>query len=113
MSRTLVRLAAVSTAALAIAVNATSVQASPPREKVVAPSVVSTATVTKVLTIIEENHSYAQMKAGMPYLFSLSKKYGYASNWTAITHPSLPNYLAMTGGSTFGVTDDSAPSANA
>ena len=76
-------------------------------------STVTTVAPTKVLTIIEENHSYAEMKAGMPYLFGLSKRYGYASDWTAISHPSLPNYLALTGGSTFGVTDDSPPSSNA
>ena len=64
---------------------------------------VSTAHPTKVLVVIEENHSYAQMKAGMPYLFGLSRRYGYASNWSAITHPSLPDYLAISGGSTFGV----------
>jgi hypothetical protein len=67
---------------------------------------------TKVLVVIEENHSYAQMKSGMPYLFGLSKKYGYATHWTAITHPSLPNYLAISGGSTFGVTDDKPPAAH-
>jgi hypothetical protein len=65
--------------------------------------------VTKVLTIVEENHSLAQMRAKMPYLFGLAKRYAYASNWRAITHPSLPNYLAMVGGSTFGVHDDKNP----
>ena len=30
----------------------------------------------------------------------------------AMTHPSLPNYLAIAGGSTFGVTDDNDPSAH-
>ena len=73
---------------------------------------VSTAHPTKVLVVIEENHSYAKMKAGMPYLFGLSQKYGYASNWSAIRHPSLPNYLAISGGSTFGVTDDRGPVAH-
>jgi hypothetical protein len=67
---------------------------------------------SKVLVLIEENHSYTQMKAGMPYLFGLSKKYGYATNWAAITHPSLPNYLAISGGTTFGITDDKAPQAH-
>jgi acid phosphatase len=67
---------------------------------------------TKILVVIEENHSYAQMKSGMPFLYRLSKKYGYATHYTAITHPSEPNYLAIAGGSTFGVTDDSAPSAH-
>jgi phosphatidylinositol-3-phosphatase len=64
---------------------------------------------TKVLVVIEENHSLAQMRDGMPFLAGLSQKYGYATHWTAITHPSEPNYLAIAGGSTFGVTDDDSP----
>lgn len=68
---------------------------------------------TKVAVFIEENHSYAQMKAGMPNLASLANKYGYATNWTAITHPSLPNYLSIVGGSTFGVTTNNLPASNA
>jgi hypothetical protein len=76
------------------------------------PRATTSKAATKVLVVIEENHSYAQMKAGMPYLFGLSTRYGYATDWTAITHPSLPNYLAIAGGSTFGVTDDSSPAAH-
>lgn len=45
----------------------------------------------------------------MPYLLGLAERYGYASNWSALSHPSLPNYLAVAGGSTFGVTDDNPP----
>jgi hypothetical protein len=67
---------------------------------------------SKVLTIVVENHSYAQMRADMPYLNGLADRYGYANNWSAITHPSEPNYLAMVGGSTFGITDDRPPSKN-
>jgi acid phosphatase len=66
--------------------------------------------VTKVLTILEENHTLAQAQAGMPYLVSQAKEYGYATGYRAVAHPSLPNYLAITGGSTFGVLDDSGPS---
>jgi hypothetical protein len=66
----------------------------------------------KVLVVIEENHSYAQMRAGMPFLAAQSNKYGYATHWTAIRHPSLPNYLAIAGGSTFGVVDDKSPAAH-
>ncbi|MBA2559542.1 MAG: phosphoesterase, partial [Propionibacteriales bacterium] len=65
-----------------------------------------------MLSIIEENHSYTQMRDQMPYLWSLAQQYGYATNWTALTHPSLPNYLAIVGGSTFGVTDDQEPFAH-
>jgi hypothetical protein len=70
------------------------------------------ASVQKVLTFVEENHSLHQMQAGMPYTYGLAEQYGYATNWTAITHPSLPNYLAMAGGSTFGISDDDSPNAH-
>lgn len=72
----------------------------------------SAGVATKVLVIMEENHSYAQMGQGMPFLAKLSDAYGYATHWSAITHPSAPNYLAIAGGSTFGITDDAAPAAD-
>jgi len=62
--------------------------------------------------VIEENHSYAQMKSGMPFLARLSSQYGYANHWTALTHPSLPNYLGIAGGTTFGIHDDRSPAAH-
>jgi acid phosphatase len=72
----------------------------------------STPQVTKVLVFVVENHSLAQMASSMPFVHSLAQQYAYADNYTAIRHPSLPNYLAIAGGSTFGVTDDKAPSAH-
>lgn len=41
-----------------------------------------------------------------PYLNSLAKRYAIASSYYAIAHPSLPNYLALTGGSTFRIESD-------
>ncbi len=70
----------------------------------------ATPKISKVLVIIEENHSLAQMQIGMPYLYAQARKFGYATHYTAITHPSLPNYLAIAYGSTFGVKDDLPPS---
>lgn len=67
------------------------------------------APATKVLTIVEENHSLSQTLAGMPYLKSLGGKYAYGTSFDAIRHPSLPNYIAIAGGSTFGVTTDKEP----
>ena len=61
---------------------------------------------------VEENHSLSQMAAGMPYTFSLAQRYGYATNYTAIRHPSLPNYIAIAGGQTYGITDDNPPSSH-
>jgi acid phosphatase len=67
---------------------------------------------TKVLVVVEENHSAATALAEMPYLAGLADQYGQTSDYRAITHPSLPNYLAIAGGSTFGVTDDKAPASH-
>jgi len=71
-----------------------------------------TPTVTKVLVFVVENHSLNQMQASMPFVYSLARQYAYATSYTAIRHPSLPNYLAIAGGSTFRVTDDRGPSAH-
>jgi phosphatidylinositol-3-phosphatase len=68
------------------------------------------STTSKVLIVVEENHSFKQMRTSMPYLARLSARYAFATGDDAITHPSLPNYLALTGGSTFGVRDDNRPS---
>jgi hypothetical protein len=65
--------------------------------------------VSKVLVVVEENHSLDQMSAGMPYTFGLAKRFGYATHYTAIRHPSLPNYVAIAGGGTFGIADDAPP----
>lgn len=70
------------------------------------------ARVTKLLVFVVENHSLQQMRRGMPWLNRLATRHGYASAYRAITHPSLPNYLAIAGGDTFGVSDDAAPSAH-
>ncbi|GAA2091909.1 alkaline phosphatase family protein [Microlunatus panaciterrae] len=64
---------------------------------------------TKILTIVIENHSLTQMRQGMPYLNRLARRYGYATDYRAVTHPSLPNYLAIAFGTTAGVTDDGPP----
>jgi endoglucanase len=55
---------------------------------------------TKVLTIMLENHSRSQTRSTgqMPYLDSLADAYGDASNFLALTHPSLGNYFAAQSG---------------
>ena len=67
---------------------------------------------TKLLVFVVENHSLSQMRADMPWTYALGQEYGYATDFRAMTHPSLPNYLAIAGGSTFGVQDDHDPSAH-
>ncbi|MGB8650608.1 MAG: alkaline phosphatase family protein, partial [Mycobacteriales bacterium] len=67
---------------------------------------------TKLLVIVEENHGQSQALRSMPYLASLGRRYGRTTGYRAVAHPSLPNYLALAGGSTFGVVDDRGPSAH-
>ncbi|HEU5036649.1 MAG TPA: alkaline phosphatase family protein [Nocardioides sp.] len=66
--------------------------------------------VTKLLVFVVENHALEQMQQEMPWLNGLAQQYGYATDYRALAHPSLPNYLAMAGGDMFGVTDDDPPS---
>ena len=72
----------------------------------------SSRPVTKVLTIVLENHGPAAVTAAMPDLVRLAHTYGRTSHYRAMTHPSLPNYLTLAGGSTFAVTDDGPPAAH-
>ncbi len=72
--------------------------------------------ISKVLVITDENRSSvdvfpsgARPAAAMPYLWSLAQRYGYATDWSDIGHPSLPNYLAIFAGSARGLPDDCAP----
>ncbi|MGH7904750.1 MAG: alkaline phosphatase family protein [Candidatus Dormibacteraceae bacterium] len=56
-----------------------------------------------------ENHSYSQVM-GAPYISSLAAQGGVAGNYHAVTHPSLPNYIALTSGDTQGISSDCQPS---
>ena len=61
-----------------------------------------------------ENHSYSSIigSSSAPYENQIAHKCGLASNYYAVSHPSLPNYVALTSGSTQGITDDSGPSSH-
>jgi acid phosphatase len=66
--------------------------------------------VRKILVIMEENHSVQQaFPGGMPYLWSLAQRYAYATDWSDVAHPSLPNYLAIFAGSAFNDPNDCPP----
>jgi len=61
-----------------------------------------------------ENKNYSSIvgSTAAPYLNSLAGQCGLATNYHAITHPSLPNYIALTSGDTQGITDDLGPSSH-
>jgi phospholipase C len=56
--------------------------------------------------VIMENHTYGEVAGSSPTLNRLASDCGLATNYSAIRHPSLPNYLALTSGTTNGVTRD-------
>jgi hypothetical protein len=79
---------------------------SSPRASAVASASPSPTPATKhVFVIVLENTSY-QAALRQPYIASLARQYAVATNYGAVASPSLPNYLAMTSGSTWGIRDD-------
>jgi hypothetical protein len=58
-----------------------------------------------VFVIVMENRSYSQAIAS-GYVSQLAGQYGVATDYHGVSHPSLPNYLALTSGSTWGIADD-------
>ena len=67
-----------------------------------------------VVWVVMENTGYQGIvrAAAAPYLNQLARSCGVATRFFAEAHPSLPNYIAMTSGSTHGITDDADPSAH-
>ena len=58
--------------------------------------------------IVMENKSYSQIIGSpeAPYINQMAHTYASAAHYYAIRHPSLPNYLALTSGSTQGLISD-------
>lgn len=62
-----------------------------------------------VVVVVEENRSFRHVVGNpqMPYFDALMQRGALLINYHGVTHPSLPNYLALFSGSTQGVSDDS------
>ena len=60
---------------------------------------------THVFVIVMENTGLARALRSAP-IAALASKYAVTTGYHAVARPSLPNYLAMTSGSTHGITDD-------
>ncbi len=63
---------------------------------------------SRVVLIVLENHEYEDVAGSpdAPFLNGLARRGALANRDYAVAHPSLPNYLALLGGSTFGITDN-------
>ncbi|HET9116320.1 MAG TPA: alkaline phosphatase family protein, partial [Gaiellaceae bacterium] len=64
-----------------------------------------------VIWIVFENQGYDQVigSGSLPYTNRLAASCGLATRYYGVGDPSLPNYIAMTSGGTWGVTGDSSP----
>lgn len=67
-----------------------------------------------VFTIVFENHERGQiLRPDVPTFFELANGYATADAYITDVHPSLPNYIVMTSGSTQGIHDSDPPEVNA
>jgi hypothetical protein len=62
----------------------------------------------RTAVIVLENHEYSQIigSGEMPFLNGLVPQGTLVTEYSGVSHPSLPNYLAMIGGSTYGISSD-------
>jgi hypothetical protein len=58
-----------------------------------------------VFLVVLENLGARQALA-LPHVAALAHRFAVATDYYAVAHPSLPNYLALASGSTWGVTSD-------
>lgn len=67
-----------------------------------------------VFIIMMENHAYDQVigNPNDPFVNKYAKTVNAGTNYYAVGHPSLTNYLEVTGGSNFGIRDDNSPDWN-
>jgi phosphatidylinositol-3-phosphatase len=64
-----------------------------------------------VFLIMMENHGYNEIlnNPNAPFINQYARRANLATNYFAVAHPSLTNYLEVVGGSNFGVHSDNAP----
>lgn len=64
-----------------------------------------------VFVIMMENHGYSQIigNPNAPFTNRLAQQANLATNYFAVAHPSLNNYLEVVGGSNFGIQSDNNP----
>jgi phosphatidylinositol-3-phosphatase len=82
--------------------------AAPAQAQAQAQTVASVPWLAHVALVVMENRAESQIigSDAAPYVNSLARAGAYLDSYTAVAHPSLPNYLALAGGDTFGITSD-------
>jgi phosphatidylinositol-3-phosphatase len=117
LRRILPALVAASAAALAIAGCGASADAQrpvPSTAGVCGSRAANPVKVSHVVWIVLENEAFSSVVGShsAPYITRLAASCGVATRFRAEAHPSLPNYVAMTSGSTQGISDDNGTGAH-
>ena len=83
-------------------------KASPGNVSLGAASTIAQSRSSRVIVVLLENAEYGEVigSSSSPYVNALARRYGLMTQSFAIGHPSLPNYLALTSGSTHGIDSD-------
>jgi len=101
------KIAVLAAAVLAVVVVVTTASASAPRNNV--------KKLDHVWVVMMENTSETSLigNPNAPFVNQLAQTAGFAANYFGVAHPSQPNYVALTSGSTNGVVDDNDTTVNA
>src|SRR5213594_964000 len=66
----------------------------------------ATGNFDQLVVVLMENHNLNEIYVPAPYMTQLADQYAFSEGWSSITNPSQPNYIALLGASTFGVSGD-------
>src|SRR5437867_3802444 len=93
---------------LSLTVFASNAPASQPLDRggnvIISPS--ATNNFDQLVVVLMENKNLDEVYGPATYMTQLADLYSFSQGWESITNPSQPNYIAILGGSTFGVSGD-------
>src|SRR5881409_3252017 len=93
---------------LSLTVFASNAPASQPLDRggnvIISPS--ATNNFDQLVVVLMENKNLNEVYGPAPYMTQLADQYAFSEGWSSITNPSQPNYIALLGASTFGVSGD-------
>src|SRR2546428_701132 len=78
-------------------------------DRAVGPGSVFTETTNnfdQLVVVLMENKNLNEVYGPATFLTQLADQFAFATGWSSITNPSQPNYIALIGGTTFGVSGD-------
>src|SRR5437660_11572750 len=60
----------------------------------------------QLVVVLMENRNLNEVYGPATYMTQLADTFAFSTGWRSITNPAQPNYISLSGGSTFGVSGD-------